>query len=89
MLNLRERTLEPGAMRLLTGLLRNNRDVQEIDLGGTNLQRESALALLETLVANSTVTALHLPFNPAIDESAQAAMLSMIEKQNMKILLSF
>ena len=47
-LSLRERPLVKGAMRLLTGLLKNNRDVQELDLSATGLQREWALTLIET-----------------------------------------
>lgn len=37
-ISLRERPLYHGAVRLLTGLLRHNRDVHEIDLAATGLQ---------------------------------------------------
>merc|ERR1712196_166222 len=36
LVSLRERPLAKGAMRLLTGLLKNNTDVQELDLGATS-----------------------------------------------------
>lgn len=87
---LKERQLTPGAMRLLVGLLRNNRDVLEIDLGATGLGKEGALALIETLgAANSPVTGINLPYNPQIDEAGQAALVAAVEAKGLKIALHF
>lgn len=88
-LNLRERLLLGGAMRLITGLLKNNRDVQELDLGATGLQVEWAALLLQTLECNPVLTSIHLPYNPAIDESGQAALVGALEAHRLKITLHF
>ena len=90
MLSLRERPLTKGSMRLLTGLLKNNRDVQELDLGATSMYIEWATALItESLIFNPAVTALHLPFNSSIDESGKAALLAAVEQHHLKIVLHF
>ena len=75
---------------MLTGLLKNNRDVEELDLSATCLESEWALSLLvESLAFNPTVTALHLAFNAAIDESGQAALLAAVDQHHLKITLDF
>ena len=86
-LSLRERVLLPGAIRLLTGLLKNNRDLQELDFAATGLRKEWALGVIETLAPS--VTALHFPYNPVMDEGAQAALLAAVEKRFLKTVLHF
>jgi len=88
-LSVRERPLARGAMRLMTGLLKNNRDVQELDLSATCQRKEWALALMKTFAANPTVVSMHLPYNPLIDESAQAALVGDVEERGLKISLHF
>jgi len=95
-LSLREQPLDRGTMRLLTGLLKNNRDLQDLDLSATCMQREWAVSLIDTLASNPMFQSeskgdprVHLPFNPAIDESGQEALASIVKEKNMKITLMF
>lgn len=50
---------------------------------------EWAVTLIETLVTNPLLTAVHLPFNPAIDEVAQAALQHTVEERGHKLALHF
>jgi len=91
-LSLRERPLAQGAMRLLTGLLRHNRDVADLDLVATGMLPEWATMLIQTLGANpatTSVKSVQLTFNPAIDESAQAALVAAVEARELKVELKF
>ena len=86
-LNLRERYINKGTMHLLTGLLKNNREVQELDLGATSIQKDWAMTLLDTLAAcSSTINSLHLPYNPLVVE---AEIAKLVEEKNLKISLHF
>ena len=78
-------------MRLLTGLLRNNRKVQELDLSATMLQKECATTLLETVLAGPepSVQTIHLTFNPSIDEACQQALRGALELSKLKMELNF
>lgn len=90
LLSLRERPMGKALMALLTGLLRNNRDVQELDLAATCLQKEWALALLQKgLAANPVVTSVNMPYNPAIDEAGQRELLAAVEASHLKVGLLF
>ena len=86
-LNLREKSLDTGTIKLLTGLLKNNRDLQELDLGATSMQRGWAITLMETLASNPRVATVHLPFNPAIEESGYEALARLIKDKSMKLTL--
>ena len=90
-LTLRERPMGKGAMRLLSGLLRNNKEVIELDLSATNLHKESAMTLVETFCAtpSTPITAVHLTYNPAIDKDVQKELLAALAKEGMKIALNF
>ena len=88
-LSLRERPLVKGAMRLLTGLLKHNREVLELDLAATRLQKDWATTLIEAIATNPSITAVNLPFNPAIDEAGQVALVAAVEGKNLKITLHF
>jgi len=90
-LNLRERRLGAGAMRLLTGLLKNNREVQELDLSATNLQTDWVLYLIDVIAASpkSTINTLNIPYNPAIDEVGQRALAAAVEQRGLKLTLNF
>ena len=72
-LSLRERPFEPGELSVIVGLLRNNRDLQEIDLTATDIEggKEEISALVPILQANSTIATLKLAYNPALDEAAK------------------
>jgi hypothetical protein len=89
--SLKERAIDKGACRLLTGLLKNNTVVQEVDLSATHLQKEWVTALVETLIAApaSKVAAVHLNFNPAIDLATQRALLAAVEGKTLKTALYF
>jgi len=51
-ISLRERPMVKGAMLVLSGLLRRNRDVQELDLAATGLRLDWVVALIEVLANN-------------------------------------
>ena len=88
-ISLREQSLSAGSMRLLTGLLKNNRDVQELDLAATSLQKSWVAALLDMLASNPTVTKIELPYNPAIDDAAQKELIAAVEKRSLRVALGF
>jgi hypothetical protein len=90
LLLLRERPMLHGAMLLLTGLFRHNRDVLEVDLAATSLKKEWVVTLIETLAkARSTVSALNLAFNSALSEADQKDLLGLLQRRGMKIALNF
>jgi len=90
LLLLRERPMLHGAMLLLTGLFRHNRDVLEVDLAATSLKKEWVITLIETLAkARSTVSALNLAFNSALSEADQKDLLGLLQRRGMKIALNF
>ena len=49
-------------MRLLTGLLKNNNDVHELDLTATSVQKDVTVALMETITKSTTtsIATVHL-----------------------------
>jgi len=89
-ISLRERPMVKGAMLVLSGLLRRNRDVQELDLAATGLRLDWVVALIEVLANNlqSAVTTVYMPFNPLL-ESGQATLVSAAEKSSLKITMHF
>ena len=78
-------------MRLLSVLLRNNKEVIALVLSATNLHKESAMTLVETFCAtpSTPITAVHLTYNPAIDKDVQKELLAALAKEGMKIALNF
>ena len=62
-LSLRERPVGCGAIRLLSGLLTNNRSLEELDLTATNLEPEWALMLLELIKGQRVrLTSIHMRY---------------------------
>ena len=88
-LSLRERTLTAGAIRLLMGLLTRNTLVQYLDLAATNLTRDWAAGLIQVLEVNTTLTTLHLPFNPAIDKDARLELTAAVKELAPDVTLNF
>ena len=80
-LKLAERSLTRGDMRLLTGLLKNNNDVHELDLTATSVQKDVTIALMETITKSTTtsIATVHLMFN-GIEPDVQKSILSLIEQ---------
>jgi len=73
-LSLRERPLDKAATRLLAGLLRHNTSLHDLDLSATDLEPEGASQLVGVLETNTTLAALRLAFNPALDDECQATL---------------
>jgi len=88
-LSQRERPLVKGSMRLLNGLLKHNREVLEVDLAATRLQKDWAAALIDAIATNPSITTINMPFNPAIDDNGQASLVAAVEEKGLKIALHF
>ena len=88
-LKLRERRLDKGAMRLLTGLLKNNTTVQELDLAATGLQASWTAELVELLKTNATLQLIQLQYNPHLDASSQASLLAIVAERKLDVTLLF
>lgn len=79
-LSLREKAVGKGAFKLLTGLLKNNDTLTSLDLEATNLDKESALELVNVLAHNKTLSSLLLAFNPALDDECKKALIANAAK---------
>ena len=88
-LNLRERRLNQGTMRLLTGVLKNNNNIQELDLSATGLQASWTEALVGLLRVNATLRSIHFEYNPHLDASSQASLLAIVEECRVDVTLNF
>ena len=89
LLSLREQHLEYGAVRLLTGLLKNNRTLQDLDFAATGLKKAWAATLVGTLTANTALRALHFDYNADLDPASQAELDATINKCNLDTTLHF
>lgn len=87
LLSLKEVALEPGAGRLLAGLLKHNPVVTDVDLTATDLEREAAADLASMIEFNQRLTVLRLPFNPALDAAAKAAIRAAAHKWHPNLFL--
>ena len=88
-LSLRERRLPRGAMRLLTGLLKNNTTVQKLDLAATGVEKAWAATLVGLLRLNPSLRSVHLDHNPDLDASSQASLTAIIEECELDVALHF
>ena len=79
-LSLREQPLESGAVRLVAGVLRHNRTIQDVDLTATDLESEGAIALASILEFNTSLSAFRMLYNPAIDDEAKTALRQAVKK---------
>ena len=57
------------------------------DDGATGLSMDSATSLVAGLSEHATLTALHVPFNPAIDLVGQEALLTLVNERNLNLTL--
>jgi hypothetical protein len=73
-LSLRETPIAPAALKLLAALLTRNSTCTELDLTASDVEKEGATALAKTLGHNSTLTALRLSYNPALDETSRTSL---------------
>jgi len=73
-LSLRERRLDPGSVRLLAGVLRHNRSLEDVDLAATGVRHDGADALSAALEDNGVLKVLRLQHNPSLDDSAKASL---------------
>ena len=79
-LDLRERPFEAGELRLLVGLLKNNTELEELDLTATDIECDSASdrgtlevqALVTIMESSTALTTLRMAYNPGLDEAAKA-----------------
>ena len=62
---------QPGAVKLLAGLLRHNTQLEELDLTAADLEDEGVRALASILEFNSTLTSLQLRHNPALSNEVK------------------
>ena len=83
MLSLLERRVTGPAVRLLSGLLRNNGTLQELDLGATAHDACIPVALLSALDTNTTLTNLNLVHNPALDAACQRELCAKAEERGI------
>jgi len=79
-LSLKEATIQPVAMKLLAALLKHNHALQELDLTASDIEKEGASALASVLEFNQGLTALRLPYNPALDERSKQALTAAVEQ---------
>ena len=90
-LDLHERRLDPGATKLLAGLLKNNRELKELDLSATSLDRPGALALAAVLEeaqsAACPLTKLSLKHNPLLDDTTKNALRAAASKRGARFRL--
>lgn len=78
-LNLREQPLEPGASKLLVGVLKHNPALVDIELTATDLESEAANDLASILEFRK-LSNLLLQFNPALSAECKAALKAAAEK---------
>jgi len=72
--SLREKALDPGAVRLLAGLLRHNRILTNLDLTATGITNDGALALATALGENTAMKTLLMKYNPSLDDNAKSSL---------------
>ena len=91
LLSLREMPLSeeamPGGIELLAGLLAHNTTLKELDLTASDVDKAGASALAKALALNTSLGTLRLPFNPALDDEAKAALRSAAEKRTAPLTL--
>ena len=61
---LRDTRLEPGAYKLLAGVLKFNNAITRLDLSGTRVETQAAMALAIALNGNRSITSIDLSNNP-------------------------
>ena len=88
-ISLRERPLDRRAIVLLAGLLTNNDTVQELDLGATGMQKRWSADLISSIDQNTSLRAIHFPYNPLLDVKCQAELLASVEERNPGVVLHF
>jgi len=88
-LNLSERSLGKDALYLLIGLLKRNSVVQDLDLSATDLEKDWASLLVRVLAFNTSLSALHLAHNPALDEEWKRDVESAAKQSNPGLVLHF
>ena len=77
-------------MRLLTGLLTNNRVLEDLDLAATNLEKEWLLTLCELLKDSRVkLQTLYLMFNPSIDLSTEKEAFTLVADSELDTVLHF
>jgi len=79
-LSLKETPLEPGAARLLVGLLKNNKMLTDVDLTATDLEKPEATCLATVLQFSENLSALRLQHNPMIDDEAKTELRAAAEE---------
>ena len=86
-LSLREKSLEPGAAKLLVGVLKHNPTLVDIDLTATDLETEAANDLAAILEFRR-LSALQLQFNPDLSAECRAALKAAAERWQPEMRLS-
>lgn len=81
-LDLSERRVEPGAAKLLAGLLKHNRTLQHLDLTATCLEQQGLAALAAALELNASLLTLKAAHNPGLDEAAKATLRAAAERRS-------
>ena len=86
-LSLREKPLAADTIHLLTGVLRHNRSLHELDLSATDIEQDAVIALAAVLESNPSLTSLRLAYLPALDEAARVDMSARMERSNPNLRL--
>ena len=79
-LKLRDQQLEPGAYKLLAGVLKFNDSITDVDLSNTGLETQAACALAIALTNNTTVISADLSNNPLCVMDPNKAVLASKEE---------
>ena len=90
-LSLREQPLglDAGAVRLLTGVLRHNGTLHELDLSATDLDADAVAAIGKALAHNQGLAHLRLSHLPSLDEAGKAALAEQMHASNPNLRVEF